>query len=69
MDIETHNNYYSCPDASSILHDDSEISASLWLNGLALLNAHNSTDYVPSTAEVRNAFLKKNCHIMETKSL
>ena len=39
------------------------------LNGLALLNIHASTDYMPSTAEVRNVFLKKNCCIMETKFL
>ena len=39
------------------------------LNGLALLNIHASTDYMPSTAEVRNVFFKKNCRIMETKFL
>ena len=39
------------------------------LNGLSLLNVHNSTDYMPSTAEVRNVFLKKNHRLMETKFL
>ena len=39
------------------------------LNGLALLNIHNSTSYIPSAAEVRNEFLKKNRRLMETKLL
>ena len=34
------------------------------LNGLALLNIHNSTGF-PSAAEVRSEFLKKNCHLIE----
>ena len=36
------------------------------LNGLALLNIHNSTGYISSVVEARNEFLKKNCRLMET---
>ena len=39
------------------------------LNRLSLLNVHNFIDYIPSTAEVRNVFLKKNHRIIETKFL
>ena len=39
------------------------------LNGLALLNIHSSTGYIPLADEVRKEFLKKNRRLMETKLL
>ena len=39
------------------------------LTGLALLNVHNSTPYMPSTNEIRVEFLKKNHRLMESKPL
>ena len=39
------------------------------LTGLALLNVHNSTDYIPTTNEIRLKFLKKNRRLMESKPI
>ena len=37
------------------------------LTGLALLNVHSYTSFIPSTAEVRSQFLLKNRRLMEEK--
>lgn len=39
------------------------------LNGLALLNIHHSTSYIPLADEVRDEFLQKNHRLMETSFL
>jgi len=39
------------------------------LTGLALLNVHNSTPYIPCTHEIRSEFLKKNLRLMESKPI
>ena len=39
------------------------------LTGLALLNVHNSTPYIPSTHEIRLEFLKKNHRLIASKPI
>jgi len=36
------------------------------LNGLAQLNRHHSTSYIPLADEVKDEYLQKNCRLMET---
>ena len=39
------------------------------LNSLSLLSIHNSSQYIPSTAEIKSTFLQKHHCIMESKTL
>ena len=39
------------------------------LSGLALLNIHSHSSYIPSSKEIRTEFLRKNRRIMEETDL